>query len=116
LPARAALFQEINKKLAGQVSPCLLLDRKGQVLSYVRPRTLLAALWVQLYQAVTGWRRIRPCQYCGQLMDVTGGRLTKRAHTSCAHREKMRRYRHKRTRQEPGARGRSKKQSTSRTR
>jgi len=95
LAVRAALFQEINRKLAGYASPCLLLDKRGRPLSFVRPRNLLAAIWVQFYQAVVDWRRIRPCTYCHELMDVTGGRSTKRAHTRCVHNAKVRRYQRK---------------------
>lgn len=95
LPARVALVILINEKLAGVASPCLLLNRHEQLEGFVRPHNLLAALWVQLYQAIQGQRRIVPCCYCGELMDVTGRRRSKKAHGRCAHNAKMSHYRKK---------------------
>ncbi|MDX2253214.1 MAG: hypothetical protein NW202_13090 [Nitrospira sp.] len=96
LPAQAALALLINKKLNGLASPRLLLNRHGTIQGFVRPRNLLAAIWVQLYQAIQGQRRIVACKYCHQLMDVTGHRVSKTAHSRCGHNAKMNRYRKKR--------------------
>ena len=97
LPARVALVIQLNKKLAGVASPYLLPNRHGQLEGSVRPHNLLAALWVQLFQAITGQRRIVPCSHCGELMDVTGSRRSKKAHGRCAHNAKMRHYRQRLT-------------------
>jgi hypothetical protein len=85
----------INKKLAGVASLCLLLNRQGVPQGFVRPHNLLAAMWVQLYQAVQGQRRIVACKYCHKLMDVTGQRASKTTHERCALNAKMNRYRKK---------------------
>ncbi|MGH2359620.1 MAG: hypothetical protein ACRDGM_03645 [bacterium] len=92
---RSALLRTLNKKLRGLVSPCLLLDRKGQLRGFLRPHHMLGAIWLQLYQAVTGQRRLRTCQYCAGLMDVTGSRTDKAAHHKCMRREKTYRLRRK---------------------
>jgi len=108
-PVLAALQQLLNKKLVDMASPCVVLDRRGNLNGRVRPRHLLGALWVQLYQAILGYRRIIPCRHCGELMDVTGGRSTKQAHFRCVHRVKMNRYlRHRVQKREEGTRQRHK--------
>jgi hypothetical protein len=120
-PVRTALLLLVNEKLSGSASPCLLLDRHGALQGFVRPHNLLAALWVQLYQAIQGQRRVRWCVYCGELMDVTGSRGNKKAHARCVHNAKMARYRRKRTLQASGKKKttpmtRREKGSASRTR
>lgn len=95
LPAKTALVLMINKKLDGIASLCLLLNRQGTPQGFVRPHNLLAAIWVQLHQAVQGQRRIVACKHCHELMDVTGQRASKVTHERCAHNAKMKRYRKK---------------------
>lgn len=92
---RAALLTKVNKKLATNASPCLMLDRHGHLNGYIRPKNLLSAMWTQLYQAIQGQRRLRFCAHCHVLMDVTGSRQSKKAHANCAHNAKMKRYRSK---------------------
>lgn len=121
LAARAALVLFVNEKLGEMASPCLLLDRPGNAQGFVQPHHLLGAMWIQLYQAILGWRRIRPCIYCHTLMDVTGGRTSKKAHAHCVHNAKIRRYRNKLALRNDGkksqrARSRGKQASIRRTR
>lgn len=106
IAAHAILIQQVNKHLRGNASPHLLLAKAGQIerQPYIRPANLLAAIWVQLYQAIMGLRVFRPCVYCNQLIDATGCRSTKKAHWRCMHNKKVTKYRKKRA-----ATGKSKK-------
>jgi hypothetical protein len=119
--AKAFLLLEVNEKLGGSVSPGLLMDRHWALVGRLRPDNLLAALWVLFFQTIHGQRQIVFCQYCGDWIDITGHRRSKKAHARCVHNAKMARYRKKRASQasakkkQPPMTGR-KKGSASRTR
>lgn len=93
--AKALLADLVNEQLRGTVSACLLLDRKRHLTQYIRPRHLLAAMWVQFAQVVHGQRRIIFCKHCHQPFEVTERRRSKRAHTQCVNRAKVYRLRWK---------------------
>jgi hypothetical protein len=60
------------------------------------PDTLLATMWFQLYQILSGHKKLKRCLVCQQLMDVTDCRRSKRKHDHCSKRERMRKYEEKR--------------------
>lgn len=96
-PARYWLVRTINKELAGTVAPAMLLDAKaGAFRLHFAPVNLLALLWTQIFLAVTGQRRFRPCAICHRLMDVTENTRAKMVHPECSRRERHRRWREKR--------------------
>jgi len=74
-PARQQLAVTINRKLRGSVSPLVQLlgkPNQGQTLhTTLVPRTLLAAMWLQLYFDITGKRRLKQCIICGTYFDAT---------------------------------------------
>jgi len=76
------------------------------VVPEVRPVGLLAAAWLGFGEVVSGQRRIRPCEVCGQWMDITDtARPTaKRMHERCAHARRVRRWRQ--AKRERGSEGR----------
>jgi hypothetical protein len=80
------------------------------VVPEVRPVGLLSAAWLGFGEVVSGQRRIRPCEVCGQWMDITDtARPTaKRMHERCAHARRVRRWRQaKRARGSEGQPGRA---------
>ena len=97
-PARLYLTEQINKKmkkLAGNLSLRLFMDEKEELRGFIVPYSLLAAMWLGLYQAITGERRVRQCEICGEYMDVTENRKTKRMHDRCSQRVRTARSRRK---------------------
>ena len=92
-PARFLLLKNVNQKLHGSASPHLVIDDEGQLHPYIIPHHLLGALWLQFYRAVTGERKFRPCEICGEWMDVTELNADKRMHDVCSNRERQRRWR-----------------------
>lgn len=96
LSVKMALVRHVNKNLAEVAYPVILLNRHRNLQGFTRPRHFLGALWIQFYQAIQGWRQIRSCKYCNELMDVTGGRSTKVAHQRCVNRVKTAKYKQRR--------------------
>ena len=93
--ARGYILERVNGKLRGEASPRLILNHHRELTPYWAPHNLLAALWLQLFQATTGQRPLQRCIHCHQWMDVSGYRKNKRAHARCIYREKTNRYRQK---------------------
>ena len=85
-PAKYFLQKATNKKLQECAAPYLELSSEGEFRPNVRPIHLLGALWVQFYQALSGQQRFRQCEGCGQLMNVTDNRTSKRMHERCSRR------------------------------
>ncbi len=94
-PAKLFLVEEFNQVMDGKASPTLLLDANGNFKPYSTPVSLLAALWLQFSEVMTGVRALKPCELCGSLMDVTDNRHHKRMHDHCSLRLRMARYRGK---------------------
>src|ERR1700733_10551681 len=63
----------------------------------IRATSLIAALWLQFSEYVSGSRRIRRCEECKQFMDVTECVRpgAKRVHDRCSHTACVRRWRMK---------------------
>lgn|GEM_PF-1957170 len=83
-PARQWLLEKVNNNLKAVASPQLRLDQKGNVLPHIVPHNLLGAMWVQLYSALSGQRKFRPCIICKEWMDVTFNNKNKRVHDTCS--------------------------------
>ena len=69
------------------------VDSNGNFKHHYRPVNMRAALWMQFSEIVTGTRKIRACEICGDLMDVTNHTRRKKVHDRCSQRECMQRYR-----------------------
>ena len=94
--AKEYLAQALNSRL--QISNPLTfvsVDSNGHFKRHSRPPNLRAALWMQFSEIVTGARKIRGCEICGDLMDVTDNTRRKKIHNRCGQRECMQRYRRK---------------------
>lgn len=91
-PASALLTNRINKELKG-TSLRLLINDNQKITSYIHPRTLLDALWLQFSQLIVGQRRLQPCKVCKKWMDVTDFRRDKSVHPKCSRRERQRVWR-----------------------
>jgi hypothetical protein len=76
LPARCALQQEINSRLAELTTvPRLAWTPDYQQRIVLAPPNLLGAMWLQFAQAVTGQFAVTKCTVCGQYFQVgPGGR------------------------------------------
>ncbi len=92
-PAKLFLAEEFNRVMNVMASPTILLDAKGNFKTYSVPVSLLAAMWLEFSEIVTGVRKLQPCELCGRLMDVTDNRRHKRMHDNCSLRLRMARYR-----------------------
>jgi hypothetical protein len=92
--AKVWLAQRLNSHLQPLNSATFVcLDSVGNLKLHSRPINLRAALWMQLAEIVTKTKKIRRCEICEQLMDVTNHTEAKRVHDRCSLRERMRRYR-----------------------
>ncbi len=76
LPGMAFVMGLVNDRLGGksgrtQVAPCVVFeDGDRRPVLVIRPGNLLAAMWLQLADTVTGKRRQRACGYCGEFFEV----------------------------------------------
>lgn len=77
------------------VDPFLFVTPQGELVQRFVPKTLLAAIWFQVFQAVSGEKRFKRCDVCQLWEDVTDKKATWRRHTECATRERMRKFRSK---------------------
>jgi len=78
LPAQYLVQRLVNEKLQkleqkgiATIRPRLLMNIKNKTEPYLVPSNLLAALWLQLYQAVCGERPYKRCEVCGAWEDVS---------------------------------------------
>jgi hypothetical protein len=94
-PARLFLIEEVNLMLAGKTSAQLLLNRDGTVQPHNAPVSLLAAIWLQFSEIVSGKRIERRCEICNKELDATENRKHKRMHSVCSQRVRMSKYRSK---------------------
>jgi len=95
--AKEDLAQALNFHLQRSSSSTFVcVDSNGSWKLHSRPINLRAALWMQFSEIVTGTRKLRSCEICGDLMDVTNNTRSKKVHDRCSQRESMRRYRRKR--------------------
>jgi hypothetical protein len=97
--ARRWLIQTINQHLDRAASPVLVLEDDGKLSEHLHAATLLAALWVQLYGAVTGGKGYEQCKGCGKWFEVSnarGGRTVRRVYCNDACRVRVYRSRRER--------------------
>lgn len=96
LPAQYFVQSRINRKLKEHVTtPRLLVDENNQLKSYLMPENLLAAMWLQFFQAVVGEKRFKRCEICGRWEDVTDKTKRWSKHSDCANRARVARSRAK---------------------
>lgn len=80
----------INSKIQGTVSPQLIYGPMWELKPIFVPNNLLSAMWLQLYQAVSGLKNFTRCVICEGLIERNEkSRSTKKAHTKCANRANM---------------------------
>jgi hypothetical protein len=102
--ARMFVVQQINRGLLGNVSAMVLLNRDGSIQPFAAPDSLLAAMWLQAGELATGVRIKNICSICGGVLELTNkNRKHKRVHDSCSLRERVRRYREKKSGQKTRA-------------
>lgn len=92
-PAKLFIVEEYNRHLQSSASPMLLLDAHGNFLPYSQPASLLAALWLEFGEVVTGRRRQITCRICKGIMDVTSNSRNKETHDQCSLKLRMARWR-----------------------
>lgn len=90
-PVLHVLTQLVNDELEGSVSLTMNLELR----QCFRPANLRACIWLIFLHVITGVRKIRNCELCGGLLDVTDCRSHKRTHSRCSGTERTRRYRKK---------------------
>jgi hypothetical protein len=93
-PSRAMVADLVNAGLR-DVLPALVLTRSGELEPRLRPKSLISAIWYQVYELAVGRKVLRRCEICGKRMDVTDRHANKRVHDRCSKRERMRRLRAK---------------------
>lgn len=62
---------------------------------FIRPRTLLAAMWYQLSEEISGKKKFKQCKYCDQWQDVTDNNENWDAHPDCANAMRVKNWRKK---------------------
>jgi hypothetical protein len=69
--------------------------RTPEIRQRVRAATLLAGIWLQFAEMISGQRTLRLCEKCGKWMDITQCQRkgAKRMHDKCSRRERMAKYR-----------------------
>ena len=82
-PAFYQLQRVINEKLAQHQSTPQLLWEKGKLLHFIRPKHLLAAMWLQFALAIDGDRQYRICRGCDRWFEIGGG--AKRSDSETCH-------------------------------
>ncbi len=69
----AWLLAAVNEHLRDRSSPFLARTQDGQITQEFVPRDLHAAMWGQLYQAITGDKLARSCDACGKWYEIFNG-------------------------------------------
>jgi hypothetical protein len=96
LPARYLLLHKINQELKEHPTKAkVLMNDENEPGFYFVPESLLAAMWFQFLQAITGAKRFKRCMICGRWADVTEKRKVWSRHHECANQERVRRSRAK---------------------
>lgn len=94
LPAKYLLHGLINKRLeTHRIIPRLLLNDNNELVPYLVPENLLAAMWLQFFKAITGETKYKRCAICGKWEDATEKRRNWSVHRECANRERVRKHR-----------------------
>ncbi|MHB1424799.1 MAG: hypothetical protein ACYC3I_16635 [Gemmataceae bacterium] len=73
-PARLFLTKWLNRSLEGVASPTMKYDKKSRRLNlHIVPKTLLAAMWLQLARAIDTDKTYRRCKACPRWFEVSAG-------------------------------------------
>lgn len=94
-PARLAVINIVNSRLEALCHPRLYLDSRGGLTGHWTPANLLGCIWLQFYLTVTGQLELRRCTLCGNEMDVSQSRSTRKMHDKCSKTARMSRWRAK---------------------
>lgn len=85
LPAKYALHQIINKKMASLTFQLKLQwTAESMYKQYTVPNDLLACVWYQFFLNVTGEKRHRRCEICNEWMDISDSSKNKIKHDKCS--------------------------------
>jgi hypothetical protein len=95
--ARRDLLPELTEHVIWQLMPVKIGNRLT-VKPSISPSTLIAAIWLQFADLICGEKRVRLCEVCGKLMDISNSarKGAKRMHETCSNTRRMTRYRMKR--------------------
>jgi len=94
LPAKFVIQKIINKNLSKYpVKPLLLMDNNETLKQFFVPSSLLACMWFQFFQVVTGERKIKQCFYCGKWENVTDKYSSWKYHSRCGNYARVKKYR-----------------------
>lgn len=91
--AMSFLAREVTEALSRLKINAVVLNKGGKFDSTFRPENLVGALWFQFFQMITGEKRIIRCEVCGDWMDVTDNRRSKKMHDRCSLNRRMKKYR-----------------------
>lgn len=61
----------------------------------IKPNSLLAAMWYQLSEEISGNRKYKQCEFCHKWQDVTDNNENWRYHADCAAKKRINHYRSK---------------------
>jgi hypothetical protein len=88
---------ELNGHVIWQLTPVKIRNRLTAKPS-IYASTLLATIWLQFADLICGEKRVRLCEVCGKLMDISNAvrKGAKRMHETCSNTRRMTRYRMKR--------------------
>jgi hypothetical protein len=73
-PARYFVCREVNQRLKGHISPQVLPFLGSKI--YLFPDSLLSAMWLMLFNEITGALNLRRCDNCGEWKQVLKERKT----------------------------------------
>jgi len=100
-PAWYQLQNLVNQQLEKLASCPQLLWERTKLLLFIRPQSLIAAMWLQFALAIDGERQYRRCEGCGRWFEIGGGRMRTDSQTcgqTCRqrkHRERQKKAAHK---------------------
>lgn len=96
-PALRYATDIINERLGRWCQPALTMDdRSAGLRGFWTARNLLGCIWLQFYLSLIGQLQLRRCTVCGEEMDVTHSRKSRRVHARCSKNRRQARWRAKR--------------------
>jgi hypothetical protein len=95
-PARYYVCMKVNQHLKGHISPQVLPFFENKV--YLIPDSLLSAMWLMLFDEITGILKLRRCDNCGEWKPM----LKKRKTFYCSARCRQAKYRNRTQKQKGG--------------
>lgn len=92
-PALLAVMNIVNTRLERLCHPRLYLNERGGHTGHWTPLNLLGCIWLQFYLSLTGQLKLRRCTVCGEEMDVSKSRSTRKMHSKCSKKKRQQKWR-----------------------